>query len=579
MRIRAFVACGVLTLATTCAPAQSAAPPPPPLPPVAVAPMPAAPASTGPVTATFEIADVHPSPFDRNRLVYNSETGSLDGDRYIWREATMTQLIAVAYNQEPPNVQGGPSWLDWDRFDIEAKTSPTASKAEIQLMLQSLLKQRFHLVVHTGTAPMPVYVLTVQPGKSKLKESDGTGDSGCKQQPLSGPPNPDVIPQIVLACHNEAMEQFVGLLRGAINSPMVFRGGPAPYVKPVIDSTGLKGAYDFEFKLTPQVLLAFAGPDGITVFDALDKQLGLKLALGTEPEPALIVDSVNEMPTPNASDLAVRMPPLPPLQFDVAVIKPSQPDERISHTIRGDHEEWHAITMKDHIRNIFDINYNDDASMAGDPKWLGQDRFDILAKIPTDDSEGSTKPPQLRQEEIKQMLRALLEDRLKLKYHWENRPLDAWHLVAANPKLVPADPTARTQCVEGPGPDGKDPRFTDPMLNRLVTCQNVTMEQFGSLLQHLGYDESIYTPVADDTGLKGSYSFTLSFTGGGLNTPPRISFGASGLSAEGAQQAIEPSGGISLADAIKNQLGLKLEKEKRTLPVLVIDHVEEPTAN
>lgn len=536
----------------------------------------AAPASTGPATAAFEVADVHASAFDRNRFVYPIETGNLDGDRYIWREATMTQLVAVAYNQEPPNVQGGPSWLDWDRFDIGAKTSPTASKADIQLMLQSLLKQRFNLVVHTGSAPMPVYVLTAQPGKSKLKESDGTGDSGCKPQPLSGPLTPDVIPQIVLACHNETMEQFVGFLRGAISAPMVFRGGPAPYVKPVIDSTGLTKSYDFDFKVTPYQLLARAGPEGITVFDAVDKQLGLKLALGTEPQPALIVDSVNETPTPNAPDLAMRMPPLPPLQFDVAVIKPSQPDERISHTIRGDQEEWHAITMKDHIRNIFDINYNDDASMAGDPKWLGEDRFDILAKIPTGDSQDSTKPPQVRQEEIKQMLRALLEDRLKLKYHWENRPLDAWHLAAANPKLTPADPKARTQCVEGPGPDGKDPRLTNPMLNRLVTCQNVTMEQFGILLQSLGYYESIYTPVADDTGLKGSYSFTLSFTGGGLNTP----WASRRTSAtEGPAQASDPGGALSLASALKNQLGLKLEKEKRTLPVLVIDHIEEPTAN
>ncbi|HEY2737276.1 MAG TPA: TIGR03435 family protein, partial [Thermoanaerobaculia bacterium] len=149
-------------------------------------------------------------------------------------------------------------------------------------------------------------------------------------------------------------------------------------------------------------------------------------------------------------------------------------------------------------------------------------------------------------------------------------------LAAANPRLTPADPKARTQCVEGPGPDGKDPRLTNPMLNRLVTCQNVTMGQFGILLQSLGYYESIYTPVADDTGLKGSYSFTLSFTGGGLNRPwggPRTS------ATEGPAQASDPVDTVSLASALKNQLGLKLEKEKRPLPVLVIDHIEEPTAN
>ena len=55
-----------------------------------------------PTPAAFEVADVHASAFDRNRLIYSSETGNLDGDRYIWREATMTQLVAVAYNQQPP---------------------------------------------------------------------------------------------------------------------------------------------------------------------------------------------------------------------------------------------------------------------------------------------------------------------------------------------------------------------------------------------------------------------------------------------------------------------------------------------
>ena len=288
---------------------------------------------------------------------------------------------------------------------------------------------------------------------------------------------------------------------------------------------------------------------------------------------------MNETPTPNAPDLAKRMPPLPPLQFDVAIIKPSQPDERISHSIRGDHEEWHAITMKDHIRNIFAINYNDSASMAGDPKWLGEDRFDGLRKIPTDDSQNSTKlpasptgrnkaavartPRRPAQIEIplgKPASRRLASRGCQSQTH--SGRFQGTHAVRRRPRAQ----------------DGKDPRLTNPMLrNRLVTCQSVAIEQFGILLQALGYEESIYTPVADDTGLKGSYSFTLSFTGGGLNTPwggPRTS------ASEGPAQASDPGGGtLSLASALKNQLGLKLEKEKRPLPVLVIDHVEEPTAN
>ncbi len=116
--------------------------------------------------------------------------------------------------------------------------------------------------------------------------------------------------------------------------------GVGDTVKPFIDSTGLKEAYDFDIKWTPAQLLAQAGRDGISIFDAVDKQLGLKFALETAPRPVLIVDSVNETPTPNPPDLAKRMPPLPPPQFDVAVIKPAKPDEMISHAVRGDQEDW-----------------------------------------------------------------------------------------------------------------------------------------------------------------------------------------------------------------------------------------------
>ena len=79
--------------------------------------------------------------------------------------------------------------------------------------------------------------------------------------------------------------------------------------------------------------------------------------------------------------------------------------------------------------------------MAGAPKWLCDDRFDILAKLASDDSDGATpKAPQLLDEELRQMLRALIEDRFQMKEHWENRPVTAYNLVAVNPKMAPADP-------------------------------------------------------------------------------------------------------------------------------------------
>ena len=81
--------------------------------------------------------------------------------------------------------------------------------------------------------------------------------------------------------------------------------------------------------------------------------------------------------------------------------------------------------------------------------------------------------------------------------------------------------------------------------------------------------------VYDDTGLKGTYSFTLSFSAVGL-----VRNGSSGPGPDGQQQPDDPNGALSLFDAMKSQLGLKLEQETVNTPVLVIDHIEQqPTPN
>lgn len=522
----------------------------------------AVPAST-PGSAQFDVADVRASPFVRFPFM---DGGNLSGDRYILHQATMTEIIGAAYDLDPTNVQGGPSWLDWDRFDIVAKAPPTTSRAAIRLMLQSLLAQRFSLVVHTGSAPMPAYVLTAQKGATKLKESEGTGDPNCEYQPPPANQAAGTISQIEFICHNETMERFAEDLHN-------WAGGYL--TKPVVDSTGLNGNYDFDIKWTARGQLARAGADGISIFDAVDKEMGLKLNLETAPRPVLIVDSVNAAPSPNPHDLEKRMSPLPPAQFDVAAINPSKPDERGNFDIHGDQVKAQAISVKDFISYAWDLNPNDDEAMAGAPKWLGDDRIDILAKLAGDDSGATSKAPQVLDEELRQMLRALIEERFQMKDHWESRPVTAYDLVAVSPKLSLADPKARARCDEGPGPDGKDPRIANPMRNRLLTCQNITMAQFGVLLQSLA-GGFIFSPVLDNTGLKGSYNFTLSFSSadhfapGGGGPPP----------SDDAPQAADPSGAISLFDAVKNELGLKLEKQKRSVPVLVIDHIEEhPTPN
>src|SRR5271163_2378015 len=67
---------------------------------------------------TFDVADVHVSP---HRSFPFPDGGALHGDRYVLRQATMLDLIAAAYGLDDTNVQGGPIWLETDRFDVVAK--------------------------------------------------------------------------------------------------------------------------------------------------------------------------------------------------------------------------------------------------------------------------------------------------------------------------------------------------------------------------------------------------------------------------------------------------------------------------
>jgi uncharacterized protein (TIGR03435 family) len=103
------------------------------------------------------------------------------------------------------------------------------------------------------------------------------------------------------------------------------------------------------------------------------------------------------------------------------------------------------------------------------------------------------------------------------------------------------------------------------------------MEAFAKELRFMAPD-LIYYPVANATGIKGSYDFALSYStvgngraNGGLGVPPPP---------EAVTQASDPSGAVDLFDAVKGELGLKLEKTMHDEPVLVIDHIDEqPEAN
>jgi uncharacterized protein (TIGR03435 family) len=515
--------------------------------------------------AKFEIADVHACP---KTLHPSMRSGVLRPGVYQLKMATMVDLIAAAYGVDGEKVLGGPSWLDTDRFDVIAKAPDGAPQQAVRPMLQALLVERFKLAVHMDQRPMAAFVLSMGKGKPKLKQADGSGPSGCRRVPQA----PDASTNAV-ECRGLTMEAFVQQLHGAAGDYLT---------NPVVDESGLAGSWDFTLKWTPRGMLAAAGAEGIPIFDAVANQLGLKLEPKQVPTPVLVVDSVNQKPTENSPDVMTRLPPLPPPSFEVATIKPTDPQfqgVRIQTPPNGQ-INIQGLTLSFLIQTIWFVTPD---GIPGAPKWLDTDRWDITAKVAA--VPGS--PPQTDMDSLIVMVRALLEDRFQLKTHTEERVVPAYTLTAPKPKLQKANPEVRAGCKEGPGADGKDPRITNPALSRLVSCRNVTMAQFAELLPNIANALSplsggyLRSAVLDSTGLGGAYDFTLSFSpwsavqngGPGRNGGP-------GQEAAGGAIASDPNGALSLFDAIDKQLGLKLELVKRPAEVLVIDHIQQkPTGN
>jgi uncharacterized protein (TIGR03435 family) len=488
--------------------------------------------------------------------------GVLRGGRYDLRNATMLDLIATAYSiTDRDLVFGGPAWLERQRFDIAAKAPQDTPPAAVRQMLQTLLAERFKLVSHQDTRQMSGYVLTLGKEKHKLKEATGPG-AGCQGNPA--PQSPPGVPMIIGSCKGVTMQEFAQLLRqvgnGYINTP-------------VQDQTGLKGYWDFDIRFTPFQVVSRAGADAVTVFAMVEQQLGLKLEQGSAPTPVFVVDSVNAEPTPNPSGVSVAIPSPPPMEFDVAEIKLSQPDAQPrTRLMPGGRIEADGITMHQIMTLAWDITI--DELVANTPKWWDETKYSVVAKTSTAVS-GVGQNTNVDIDDLKAMLRQLITERFQLKSHYEDRPVTAYTLLSDKPKMAKADPANRTGFREGPPPGQKDQR--NDIIGRMVTVRNMSMPQFAEDLQRIanGY---IRVPVEDKTGLEGSYDFTLTFTPIGLLNGGRGRGGDPSPAAAGG--APDPTGGLSLFDAVNRQLGLKLEMRKRPMPVLVIDSIQEkPTDN
>ena len=235
----------------------------------------------------------------------------------------MVDLISTAYGVTPDKVREGPNWLELDRFDIVAKLPIGADAEARRQMLQSLLKDRFGLVLHNEARPLPAYVLTAEK-KTLLKSADDSEDqSRCKDEtPPREAAAPTEVTLVNYSCEHMTMAKFVAQMND------MRAAGEYIGDNPVVDQTGLTGAWDFRLQFHQRVMTMAAGMEIVTMAAGLAK-LGLKLDVGNVPTPVLVVDGVNRKPTDNSPDVAKALPPIP-LAFDVAELKPSDPDARFT---------------------------------------------------------------------------------------------------------------------------------------------------------------------------------------------------------------------------------------------------------
>lgn len=532
-------------------------------------------AADSPTGPKFEIADVHASAKDTNSFMRIAPPRN---GRYEIHTASMLDLIETAYGFAGDRTLGGPSWLEMDRFDVVAKVPEKTSADALKQMLQSLLADRFQLVIHKDTRPVPTYVLLA--GKKPLmKESDGSGDSGCRVQDA---PQGEGIVHLTLMnsngamttmslapggvvqylCRNMTMAAFADGLRGMVGSGL---GG-----NPVLDKTDLDGKWNFDLRWSTQYagLAMGSAAEHTSLPEAIEKQLGLKLEQQPVPAPVMVVESVNEVPGANPPGVAEALPAsTAATAFDVADIKPTNPDFKSGGTMKtqpGGRFIAEGVAMQTLLLRALGpagiIGFTNSDAVIGMPKWAETERFDITAKAPPD-------APPLDVYSIRLMLRSLFEERFGLKTHTEEQPISAYTLFSVKPKMKKADPASRTHCIRSNGPTGT------PAGTVVLTCQNMTMAQFADQLLHTG--PGLDWPILDSTGLAGGWDFTLTYS----RAMP-ASFSVAAAAGGDVPAAAEPTGGLTLFEAIERQLGLKLEMQKRPMTVVAIDHLEEkPTDN
>jgi uncharacterized protein (TIGR03435 family) len=213
--------------------------------------------------------------------------GTASPGQISFRNASFRSILMSAYSLKQYQISG-PEWIKNMGFDILAKLPPGATKEQLKPMLQTLLAERFHLTVHRETRDLPVFTLAIAKNGPKLTAAKDPEDGGGSFGPWKGNPRWQAT--------NQTMRGLAEFL-----SPFLER--------PVVNLTGLNGTYDFALYWAaeyPMVRVAPKAPGteevsdpALTIFQAVQDQLGLELEPRNAPIEILVVDHAEKIPTEN----------------------------------------------------------------------------------------------------------------------------------------------------------------------------------------------------------------------------------------------------------------------------------------
>ena len=273
---------------------------------------------------------------------------------------------------------------------------------------------------------------------------------------------------------------------------------------------------------------------------------------GTKPLPLTLVRATKETAweIPAAPAPPKRMAADADPSFEVATIKPNDSGGATMQglTVNGRNFQTRNSSATDLLCFAYNIQKK---QMVNAPDWVDKDRYDVAA---TFDTEGAPNDVQ-----VLLAIQKLLISRFGLKFHHEKRDMSAFVLtVAKTGQKMTKNDSGGTLPGFGmrPSPGGL-----------MIPVFNASMPNFVSFLQALVVDR----PVVDQTGLDGKFDFTIKFTPDDSlfnGHPPPL-----------PQKTDTTESAPNFFDALQQQTGLKLEAQKTAVDVLVVDHLEKPSAN